>query len=111
VQVLQIAVVEETANHGRRDVFRALLVKLVAGHELKIAIGASQPSLETSLQKTVGLDHDSAGSAAIRMAICQPEERHPLSLALPTAVATPRLRSPFSGLVREALLDAWPCRK
>jgi hypothetical protein len=52
VQVLQIAVVEEPANHVRRDVFRALLVKQVAGHELKIAIGASQPSLETSLQKT-----------------------------------------------------------
>ena len=59
----------------------AVLVKLLPGHKFKIAIGAGQRSLETSMQKpAAGLDHDHASGAAIRMAIGQPEEGRSVSL-------------------------------
>jgi hypothetical protein len=37
-------------------------------------IGAGQRSLETSMEKAVGFDHDHPGSATIRMEVGQPEE-------------------------------------
>jgi hypothetical protein len=74
VRLPQIAVVEKTTHHVRRDLACALLVKPVPGHELKLSIGAGQRSLETTIQKAVGLDHDNAGSPAVRMAVGQPEE-------------------------------------
>jgi hypothetical protein len=38
----------------------------------------------------VRLHHDHTGGATVRMAIGQPEEGHPLSLAIPTALPTLR---------------------
>ena len=40
------------------------------------------------MEKAVGFDDDHAGSA-IRMAIVQPEQRHGLTVAFPTAAAIP----------------------
>jgi hypothetical protein len=50
----------------------------VPGRKLKTAISFGQRSLETGMEKAVGLDHDHASSAAIRMAMCQREEWHGL---------------------------------
>jgi hypothetical protein len=60
----------------------------VPRHELKLSIGTGQRSLETSMEKVVGLDHDHAGNAAVRIAgnaalriaVGQPEEGHGLSV-------------------------------
>jgi hypothetical protein len=68
----QIAVVEKPADHVRRDLTCALLVKPVPGHEA--SIGTGKRSLEASMKKPDGLDDDHAGSAAVKMAIGQPEE-------------------------------------
>jgi hypothetical protein len=40
------------------------------------------------MEKAVGFNHDYTGRAVIRMVVGQPEERHPLSLALPTVRAS-----------------------
>jgi hypothetical protein len=61
-------------GHVGRDLARPLLVKPVPGCELETAIGPSQRSLETRMEKAVGFDHDHASSTAVRMAISQPEE-------------------------------------
>jgi hypothetical protein len=42
------------------------------------------------MEEAMGLHHDHAGSAAVRMAVGQPEEGHPVSLSLPAAAATPQ---------------------
>jgi hypothetical protein len=67
-------------------------VKLVPGHKFKIAVGASQRGLQAGMKKAVGLDHDHAGSAALRMAIGYPKEGHPLSLVIPADVAKTNAR-------------------
>jgi hypothetical protein len=84
----KIAVIDKRADHVLRDLACALLIKPVPGRELKTAIGASQRSLETSMEKAVGVvDHGDTGRAAIRMAVGQPEEGHPFNLALPATFA------------------------
>jgi hypothetical protein len=89
MQLPKIAVIQEPPDHARGNLACTLRLKLVPGHELKIAVGAGQCSLEPSVEKAAaGLHYDHAGSAAIRMAIGQPEEGHPLNLALPAAAAT-----------------------
>jgi hypothetical protein len=59
-RVTDAAVVEKPADHVRRDLARALQVKLVSGRRLELSIGAGQRSPETSTDKAVGLDHDHA---------------------------------------------------
>jgi hypothetical protein len=81
VQLPKIAVIEKPADHVRRDLARALRVKLVPGHELESSIGAGQRSLETSMEKAARLDHDHASGTIVRMAINQPEERRRFGLA------------------------------
>jgi hypothetical protein len=89
VELLEIAAIQAAAQHVLRDLLGALRVKLVPGHEFKIAIGTSQRSLEASMQKAGGLDHDHAGNAAVRIAdnaavriaVGQPEEGHRVSVA------------------------------
>jgi hypothetical protein len=73
-------------GHVRGDVACVLPVKLVCGRELQTAlheirkselrpsIGAGQRSLQARVQKSGGLNHGHADSAAISMAIGQPEE-------------------------------------
>jgi len=61
VQRPQIAVIEHPAHHVRRDLLRALLVKLVPGRELELMISTGQRSLETRMENADGLDHDHAG--------------------------------------------------
>jgi hypothetical protein len=46
VHLPKIALVEQPADHLRRDVFRTVLVNLVAGRELELTSGAGQRSLE-----------------------------------------------------------------
>jgi hypothetical protein len=55
----------EVALSVHPEIACALLVELVPGHEFKITVGAGQRSLETSVEKAGGLDHDHAGSAAL----------------------------------------------
>jgi hypothetical protein len=81
VQLPKIALVEKPTDHVRRDLACALQIKLVPGRELKPSIGACQRSLETSMEKAVGIDHDQASSAAIRMAVGNPEELRWFGLA------------------------------
>jgi hypothetical protein len=60
VQLPQITVIEQPADHVRRDHLGADRVELVPGQELQPTIGARQRNLETSVQGTVGLDLDLA---------------------------------------------------
>jgi hypothetical protein len=81
VQLPEIAVIEKPADHVRRDHLCTERVELVSGRELKTAIGASKRSLETSMEKArAGLNDDHSGSAAVEMAIGQPEEWFGLGL-------------------------------
>jgi hypothetical protein len=64
----------EPANHILGDLLGAERVKLVSARELKLLLGTCQRSLETSLEKAAGLNHDRASGATVRMAIGQPEE-------------------------------------
>jgi hypothetical protein len=81
VRLPEIAVAEKPTDHVRRDLAGALRINLVPGRELKTAIGASQRSFETSMEKAVGVDYGDTGSAAVRIAIGQPEEGHRSSLS------------------------------
>jgi hypothetical protein len=74
VRLPEIAVIQKATHHVLRNLACVLLVELVPWNEFKIAIGTSQRSLETSGEQPVGLHHDHASSAAIGMAVCQPEE-------------------------------------
>jgi hypothetical protein len=74
VQLLEIVAIKEPADHVRRDLLGTDRVKLVSGRELETAICACQRSLETSMEKVAGLNDDHPGSAAVRMAVGQPEE-------------------------------------
>jgi hypothetical protein len=60
---------------------RAVPVNPMLGHELKLSIGGRQRSLQASVQRAVGFNHDHAGSAPIGVAIGQPEEGRGLSVA------------------------------
>jgi hypothetical protein len=53
--VIDAAVVEKRTDHVRRDLARALRVKLVSGRRLELSIDAGQRSPETSTEKAVGL--------------------------------------------------------
>jgi hypothetical protein len=56
VQLPEIAVIEKPADHFRRDLARALWIKLMSGRKLKLSIGTGQRSLQASMQEAVGLD-------------------------------------------------------
>jgi hypothetical protein len=81
MQLLEIAVIKEPANHVRWDLACAFLVKLVARLEVETAIGAGQRSLKPGMEKITGFDHGHAGSATIRMAVGQPKELRRFGLA------------------------------
>jgi hypothetical protein len=55
VELLEIAVIQEPTHHVRWDVPRAVPVKPMLGHGLKLSIGGC-------VQKAVGFNHDHAGS-------------------------------------------------
>jgi hypothetical protein len=86
VELPEIAVIQEAAHRVRGDVPCAVLVELVPGRKFKTAISTS---LETSMEKAGGLDHDHTGSAAITMAVGQPEERHGLSPSFGVIAVSP----------------------
>jgi hypothetical protein len=66
---------------SHRHLACVLPVKLVPGQELQPTIHAGERGLETSTEKAMRLDHDHAGSVAVRMAVGQPKEGHGLSVA------------------------------
>jgi hypothetical protein len=80
VQLLEIAIIEERADHVRWDQLGTERGKLLPGRELETSIGARQRCFETSMEKVAGLNHDHAGIVAVRMAIGQPEELRRLGL-------------------------------
>jgi hypothetical protein len=96
VQLPEIAVIEKPADHVRRDLARAIRVKLVPRRKLETAISAGQRSFETRMEKAVGLDHDHAGSATVRMAAGQPKELRGIGLARHTR-SIGRRASTFNG--------------
>jgi hypothetical protein len=53
VQLPEIAVVEKSADHVRRDLLGADRVKLVSGRELEPSVSADPRSLEASMEKAV----------------------------------------------------------
>jgi hypothetical protein len=90
VQLPKIALIEKPADHVRGDHLGADRVKLVSKRELELSISAGQRRLETSVEKAAGLDHDRAGSAAVRVAVGDLEEFRPFRLLGHAAVSAGR---------------------
>ena len=68
MQLLEIAAIQAAAQQVGRNLVCTLRIKLVPRRKLKLSIGSSQRSPETSMEKVAGLDHDHAGNAAVRIA-------------------------------------------
>jgi hypothetical protein len=68
VQLPEIAAIQAAAQHVGRNLARTLRIKLVSRRELKLSIGDSRPSVDTSMEKVAGLDHDHAANPAVRIA-------------------------------------------
>jgi hypothetical protein len=76
MQLPKIAVIQKPADHVCRDLRSADRVKLAPVRKIETEIQAVDLGFEPGLQNVGRIDHDYAASAAIRMAVGQPEEGH-----------------------------------
>ena len=73
MQLANIAVVEQPADHVRRNLTRTLGIKLVGAREIEPSIGPRHLRFHAGVKVGVGLNHYYAGEAAVGVAIIQQE--------------------------------------
>ena len=74
LQPADVAVVEEPADHGYRDLPPAL--KLVDAREVEPPIGPRHRRFYAGVKVRVGLDYDCASEATVKVSVIQPVQGH-----------------------------------